>query len=162
MNYEIILATDEDIIEFHKIIMSRCKWLEEKNINQWKITSYPIKYDINYFMEQRNNLYIIKKEKKVCGGMLLKTNDEEYWYDSNEVNAYYIHHLATKIGTKGLGKELIKFAINKSKKDNKNYLRLDCVAQNDKLNEYYKQLGFEYNGKIEIKDWIENLWQINL
>ena len=162
MDYKILLATEDDIEEFHKIIISRCKWFEEKNINQWKVTSYPIRYNINYFKEQMNNLYIIKNNNEVLGGFLLKDNDEKYWSDSNNVKAYYIHHLATKIGIKGLGKLLISFAINKSKQDKKDYLRLDCVALNKKLNEYYRQLGFVYSGKIQIKNWCENLWQIKL
>ncbi len=162
MDYEISLAREEDLEEFHKIILSRCKWLEKNNINQWKITSYPIRFDINYFKEHINNLYIIKKNNKVLGGFLFKDSDEQYWSDSIKVNAYYIHHLVTKINTHGLGKILIKFALNKAKKDNKEYLRLDCVADNKKLNEYYKKLGFKYSGVTQIKDWNENLWQIRL
>lgn len=162
MNYKILLATKDDIEKFHKIIISRCNWLAEKNVNQWKVTSYPIRYSIDYFKEQINNLYIIKNNDEVLGGFLLKDNDEKYWSDSNDVNAYYIHHLATKIGIKGLGKSLIEYAINKSKQDNKDFLRLDCVAHNKKLNEYYKQLGFVYSGEIQIKNWSENLWQIKL
>ena len=57
---------------------------------------------------------------------------------------------------------LILFAINKAKEDNKEYLRLDCVAHNKKLNEYYQELGFKYSGVIQIKNWSENLWQIKL
>ena len=160
--YKIELAKEENLEEFHNIIIYRCKWLEEKKINQWHPTSYPVRYNINYFREHINNLYIIKDDKELLGGFLLKDADERYWSDSNDVNAYYIHHLATKPGVKGLGRLLILFAINKSKQDKKEYLRLDCVAHNKKLNEYYQELGFKYSGVIQIKNWSENLWQIKL
>ncbi len=156
--YKIEVAREGELEEFHNIIISRCKWLEEKKVNQWKVTSYPIKYDINYFRKHLNKLYIIKDDKDVLGGFLLKDADEKYWSDSTLFNAYYIHHFATKLNTNGLGKKLILFAINKAKEDNKEYLRLDCVAHNKKLNEYYKKLGFKYSGE----SWSESLWQIKL
>ena len=160
--YKIEVAREGELEEFHNIIISRCKWLEEKKVNQWKVTSYPIKYDINYFRKHLNKLYIIKDDKDVLGGFLLKEADEKYWSDSSLVDAYYIHHFATKLNTNGLGKMLILFAINKAKEDNKEYLRLDCVAHNEKLNEHYERLGFKYSGVIQIKNWSENLWQIKL
>ena len=156
--YKIEVAREDELEEFHNIIISRCKWLEEKKVNQWKVTSYPIKYDINYFRKHLNKLYIIKDDKDVLGGFLLKDADEKYWSDSTLVNAYYIHHFATKLNTNGLGKRLILFAINKAKEDNKEYLRLDCVAENIKLNNYYKKMKFKNVGMKEK----ENLWQIEL
>ena len=70
--YKIEVAREGELEEFHNIIISRCKWLEEKKVNQWKVTSYPIKYDINYFRKHLNKLYIIKDDKDVLGGFLLK------------------------------------------------------------------------------------------
>lgn len=156
--YKIDVAKEDDLEEFHNIITSRCKWLEEKGVNQWRPTSYPIRYNINYFREHINNLYIIKDDKEVLGGFLLKESDEKYWSDSDDVSAYYIHHLATKIGVKGLGRLLILFAVNKAKQDKREYLRLDCSSRNKRLNQYYEQLGFIYSGK----NWSESLWQIKL
>ena len=156
--YKIDVAKEENLEEFHNIITSRCKWLEEMGVNQWRPTSYPVRYNINYFREHINNLYIIKDDKEVLGGFLLKDADERYWSDSNNVSAYYIHHLATKIGVKGLGRLLILFAINKAKQDKMEYLRLDCSSRNKRLNQYYEQLGFIYSGK----NWSESLWQIKL
>ena len=57
---------------------------------------------------------------------------------------------------------MINFALEEAKKNNKEYLRLDCVSDNEKLNNYYKTLGFECVGHIKMKSWSENLWQIKL
>lgn len=162
MNYKIELATENDLEAYHQIIIDRCNWLADNNINQWKVNSYPIRYNIDYFKDQMqiNKLYIAKKDDEVCGGLLLKDSDEKYWNDNPD--AYYVHHLATKINESGLGKILIEFVINQAIKDNKDYFRLDCVSHNEKLNNYYKKLGFEQCGQIQIKNWTENLWQIKL
>lgn len=52
MNYEITLANEEDIKPFLEITIDRCKWFKENDINQWKLSSYPIKYNLEYFKKQ--------------------------------------------------------------------------------------------------------------
>lgn len=162
--YNIELAKVEDLDEFHEIIVSRCKWFEDNKINQWKINSYPKRYDITYLKNQmkENKLFIAKKDGIVVGGFLLKEKDYKYWSDCDNVEAYYIHHLAVKIGEKGLGKIMIDFAQKEARKNKKKYLRLDCVSNNKKLNNYYQKLNFENAGSIRIKNCIENLWQMKL
>ena len=149
--YNIQLAKKEDLKSFHQIIILRCKWFKDNKINQWKINSYPVRYDESYFEKQMidNKLFIVKK-------------DPNYWSDCDKVKAYYLHHFASKVGEKGIGKIMINFALEEAKKNNKEYLRLDCVSDNEKLNNYYKSLGFECVGHIKMKSWSENLWQIKL
>lgn len=160
--YKIELAKKEEIKDLCEIIISRCNWLKENNIRQWIITSYPIRFDHTYFEQQmkKNKLLIAKKGKIVCGGLLLKEEDNSCWSDQETKNAYYIHHFVTKIGEKGLGKRMIEFSKQQAKEDGKEYLRLDCVSHNKKLNTYYYNLGFEYIQKEESKG--RNLWQIKL
>ena len=162
--YNIEKAKEDDLEEYHKIILSRCKWFEDNKINQWKIHSYPVRFDVSYFKKQmkENKLFIAKKDGVVVGGFLLKENDYHYWSDCDNVKAYYIHHFVAKIGENGLGKIMIDFAQKEAKKNKKEYLRLDCVSDNKKLNNYYQKLNFENVGSIQIKNWSENLWQIKL
>ena len=47
--YNIEKAKEEDLEEYHEIIVSRCKWFEDNKINQWKINSYPVRFDVSYF-----------------------------------------------------------------------------------------------------------------
>ena len=162
--YNIEKAKEDDLEEYHKIIISRCKWFEDNKINQWKIHSYPVRFDVSYFKKQmkENKLFVAKKDGVVVGGFLLKEKDYDYWSDCDNVKAYYIHHFVAKIGENGLGKIMIDFAQKEAKKNKKEYLRLDCVSDNKKLNNYYQKLNFENIGSIQIKNWSENLWQIKL
>lgn len=142
MNIKIEIAKENDIETIHDLIVKRCKWFDENNIKQWDM-SYAKRYDKDYFKNQINTnlMYIAKYDETIAGCMLLKNKDEDYWQDDEP--SYYIHHLATDILYKGIGKSLINFAINKARNDNKEYLRLDCFKSNIKLNNYYKNLGFE-------------------
>lgn len=118
--------------------------------------SYAKRYDKDYFKNQINTnlMYVAKYDETIAGCMLLKNKDEDFWQDGEP--SYYIHHLATDILYKGIGKSLINFAINKARNDNKEYLRLDCFKSNIKLNNYYKNLGFEEKG------YTYNLWEFKI
>lgn len=160
MNYKIELAALEDLNSIHKLIYDRCLWFSKKGVKGWNINFYPNKYNQAYFKEQMNinKLFVVKDKNKICGVMLLKEEDSDYW-DEN-LSSYYIHHLATDINKKGIGKLLINFAIEQCKKDNKSYLRLDCYKTSLFLNNYYKKLGFSNVGN-GIKEGYEfNLWEL--
>ena len=106
-----------------------------------------------------NKLYVVRINNLVCGVMLLKDRDNEFWDD--EKPAYYIHHLTTDINKKGIGKILIKYAIEQGINDNKKYLRLDCFKESLFLNEYYKSFGFVNVGEGKIGNYEYNLLEKN-
>ena len=162
MDYKIELASLNDITKIHKIIVDRCKWFNQNDIKGWNIEFYPNRYNIEYFKEQLkiNKLYVAKKGKLVIGTMLLKSRDIDYWNDSK--SSYYIHHLATDINFKGVGRELIYFAIKKCREDKKEYLRLDCYQTSKFLNNYYKELGFTNVGSGIQGDYHYNLWEMKI
>ena len=141
-NIKIVLAKPKDLDAIHEILIQRCKWFKDNHIDQWKLDWYPKKYNNEYFLKQikENFLYVSKNKKEVVGVMLLKKKDEKYW--SNDNNSYFLHHFATKLENKGVGKIMLKFACNKCLKDKKKYLRLDSKSSNDRLTKYYESMSF--------------------
>jgi len=166
MDYKIEKAKLEDIDDIFKIIYERCLWFEEKGIYGWELESYTIKYDKEYFKKQMkiNELYVAKLKGKICGVMLLKKEDKNFWSDN--ASSYYIRHLTTDINLKGVGECLIKYAIELAKINKKEYLRLDCYQESEFLNNYYQKFGFINVGKgeniDEIEDYKYNLYQMKL
>lgn len=161
-NVKICLAQIDDLNQIHNILIERCKWFVENNIEQWRLNKYPNKYNNEYFRAQmdKNYLYIAKENNRVIGVMLLKNTDKAYWNTNDD--AYYIHHLATKVGYNGIGKLMINFAINKATSDKKDYLRLDCVKNNLKLNDYYSNIGFKKKGSNKKGTYEYNLWEMKI
>lgn len=137
-------ATKKDIDDCMKIIKEKSKWLKDKGINQW--TSF-FNRDSSYFMEkvQKEILYVVIIENNICATFVLQENDK-YWEDDKK--AFYIHHLAVKSGYKGLGRYIIEQIKLIAKNAKKEYIRLDNVADNKKLNEYYDSLGFVIKKQI--------------
>ena len=162
MDYKIELAKIKDLDAIHKLIYDRCLWFSEKGLKGWNIEFYPKLYNQDYFKEQMkiNKLFVLRTNDKICGVMLIKKEDKDYWKDNK--SSYYIHHLATDINLKGIGKILINYAIEQCKRNNKEYLRLDCDKTSKFLNKYYKEIGFSNVGSGIFWDYNYNLWEMKI
>lgn len=71
------------------------------------------------------------------------------WRSTYEGGTYLIlHRIAVKRDAryKGLGSEIISRIEKQFNNLGKKYLRLDCVASNEKLNKYYSESGFNKIG----------------
>lgn len=154
----ITLANKNDIPAIIEIFKQRCEWFKKNKIEQWGDWYYTELYNIDYFvnMMEKYKLYVAKKENEVIGVFLLKTEDKKYWQDNK--NAYYIHHLATKLGYENLGIEILNFIEKLAKQNKIMYLRLDCMKENKKLNKYYENYGFNNKGEVE-EPYPHRLWE---
>lgn len=84
----------------------------------------------------------IENEQIISTLFLIPIN---YYFKENIHSGYYLYGVATsKIASgRGIGKQLLKFAINQSKAENKKFII--CRPANAKLFEYYNELGFTTN-----------------
>lgn len=92
--------------------------------------------------------------------MLLKNEDKDYW--NNNDSSYYLHHLATDVNLKGVGKALINYAIEQCRINNKKYLRLDCYQESKFHNKHYEKLSFYKVGNGTDKNYNFNLWEMKI
>lgn len=161
MNIKVQKATEKDLDMIHQILIDRCHWFQKEKIEQWDL-NYPKRFNQQYFKDQmkENSVYIAIKEEETVGVMLIKEKDDSYW--NNHRNAYYIRHFATKPNIHGVGKRMIEHAVLECKKHNKEYLRLECIWNNQKLNQYYQNLGFEFKGVVEGPFYQKNLLELKI
>lgn len=141
MEYIVELANINDIDIILELYSERMKWFKENNIKQW--SRYLENHPRSEFIEAINNkdYYILKKENQIIAGFELSTNSKE-WKD-NTTSAYYIYKVVTKIGYKNVGKVIFDKCKEIAKKDGKEYLRLDCLKSNEKLNDIYESHNFK-------------------
>lgn len=154
---DIVIAEKDDIQAIMNVLEERCNWFKEKGLNQWT-NNYLVRYNKDYFNEimKIHQLYVVKQNNEIVGVFLLKDEDKTYWND--DCSAYYIHHLAIRVGFKGNGSKILNFIEKLAKKNLKKYIRLDCKKNNEKLNQYYQKQGFIYKGSRE-KPYSHNLWE---
>jgi len=72
--------------------------------------------------------------------------DRHIWGADITSGSLYLHRLAIILAymKKGMGRRILAW-IQKHGSD-KEYLKLDCVADNIKLNHFYQEIGFELVG----------------
>ena len=158
------LATANDIAEIREIIALRIKWFKTKNINQWQ-HGYLDWVTEEYLQDiiDKQQLYVIVGQQELIGTFALLTEDTEYWPNGGDNQALYIHHLTTRENYKNLGNDILKYIENTAIVQGKKYLRLDCSFYNQKLNEYYENLGFKHVGKtVESHNYVATLMEKEL
>ena len=155
---QIKLAQKADVPEILKIIKQRCDWFAENHINQWGSWYYEEVYDEKYFLQAMKNfsLYVVKNENEVVGAFLLKYESETYWKDKEK--AVYLDHFVTKLGNPKLGEEILNFIQKLAKEKGLDYLRLECMRSNPKINKYYQNHGFQNKGEGD-EPYQYRLWE---
>lgn len=105
---------------------------------------YPKEYYENNVHKKR--LYVLKRETDhAVVAMAVIYEQDERWGET-ATSVCYVHHLATDLGEKGAGKILLDAFLKLAQEHKKNYLRLDCAIDSEKLNEYYEKQGFFFAG----------------
>ena len=87
--------------------------------------------------------YIVYKDGEAVSTISIQFDDPRSWGEQPP-NALYLHRLAVKEGMngQGLGQKMINWAADQAKAHNRDFLRLDCPADNESLCKYYESQGF--------------------
>lgn len=134
-------------------------WLQSKGINQWNPEHFKMN-QIHECFNKGNEIYLARLSEEVVGTLFICWSDPFIWAELDNNESGYIHRFAVSrnhLGM-GIGQLLLKWAENYMKNKGKTRIRLDCMAENDRLNQYYLDSGFQH---IRLLHW-DNGWKINL
>ena len=151
--YKIRIATNDDSSAIIKMLKQIAQWMRDNEINQWK---FLLDGGDDEEIEQaitNNETYIVLKDDDIVATFTLLSQQSEWdrgiWGSDISSKSLYLHRLAI-IPTymrKGIGKSILTW-IQENVSD-KEYLKLDCVADNTKLNNFYMNNNFELVGLID-------------
>lgn len=93
-------------------------------------------------------------DEEIACVFTLALNDPQIWEEKDVDPAVYIHRIATnpKFRGKHFVKEIITWVKEYAIAHDKEYVRLDTLGGNVKLNNYYVSCGFSYLGEVKLKD----------
>lgn len=147
-------AEPEDTTEIMRLLVNTAEWLMRKGSNQWNALLRG--EDSHNTPEAINNgdVYIFKQENHVAGMVILLKEpnawDNQIWAErAGDNNAIYLHRLAIsrKFAGKNVGRHIMEWVHSEAPSLlSKRVIRLDCLANNKVLNDFYKDLGYEYIG----------------
>ncbi|MBM7663631.1 GNAT superfamily N-acetyltransferase [Solibacillus kalamii] len=148
--FEVKIAAIEDSSVIIKMLKQLAQWMKEHEINQWQ---YLLDGGDDEEIKQaivNQETYIVLKDKEIIATFSLSSKQSEWdrqlWGSDNTLTSLYLHRLAIipAYMKKGIGKSILIW-IQEYVSD-KELLKLDCVAANVKLNNFYKCNGFEFIG----------------
>jgi GNAT superfamily N-acetyltransferase len=148
--FNIKIATNEDSRKIIKMLKQIAIWMKANEINQWRFLldggdDEEIEQSIS-----NQETYIVMKDNDIVATFTLSSIQSEWdrhiWGDDSTSKSLYLHRLAI-IPTymkKGIGRSILAWVQNNV--SDKEYLKLDCVADNIKLNNFYTNNKFELVG----------------
>ncbi|HEX6819756.1 MAG TPA: GNAT family N-acetyltransferase [Ktedonobacterales bacterium] len=139
---ETLLAIHEDVAH----------WLWCRDIRQWEPGTFP-RQQLDVWIA-RGEAYLARLDGAAVAMLTLHWSDEETWGVMPE-DAGYVHSLAVRrqYAGQGIGRALLAWTEREVAAAGKEYLRLDCMAQNAALRAYYEHAGF-----VERRDIAHDAW----
>ncbi len=147
---QIINSTISDIEEIFRLYRIATEYQKTRFIVQWpEFERTLVETEIK---EDRQWKLII--DNKIACVFAITFDDLLIWEEKNTDPAVYIHRIATNPDFRGknLVTAIVEWSKIYAKENNKKFVRLDTVGENEKLIEHYKKSGFNYLGLIKLKN----------
>lgn len=153
----IVRAQQADLDRVLEILAEASRWLSSKGLETQWLPGAAFRQTIKDNIE-RGDVYVVKDFKKTVGTITLQWSDKKFWGDVPP-DAGYIHKLAITRSHAGqrLGLRMLKWAEAKARAESKRYLRLDCLARNKTIRDYYERAGF-----VHVRDTLAPGWKASL
>jgi ribosomal protein S18 acetylase RimI-like enzyme len=143
-------ASPADLDAVVSMLEEAARWMVYQDIEGWRPDGFS--RERIAFLIESGEMYLAVLAGRPAGTFALQWSDRETWGNVPD-DAGYIHGLAIrrKFAGTGLGREMLRRAEHMVSRSEREYLRLDCVADNEALNEYYRRAGFAYRGSVVVR-----------
>lgn len=124
------------------------RWLENKGIHQWAGILMAPGEDMVHKRVHEGEVYLAFQGEDPVGTVSILWEDPISWGEKGkDGKAGYMHGLAVlrRYAGKAVGKEILRWAMDVIRSKNK-MIRMDCMAENPRINRYFKDLDFTYAG----------------
>jgi ribosomal protein S18 acetylase RimI-like enzyme len=141
-------AEDADKSMVIHIKQEAARWLENRGIPQWAGILMAPGEDMVHKRFPEGEFYLAYKGEEPVGTVTILWEDPVSWGEKGkDGKAGYIHGIAIlrQYAGKGVGKALLDWAMGKIREKGK-VVRLDCMAENPRINKYYTDLDFTSAG----------------
>lgn len=145
--FTIKIATHEDSSKVISMLKQIAKWMKDNDINQWRfLLDGGDDEEINQAIANQETYIVLNGNETVATFTLLSKQSEwdiHIWGEDSTSNSLYLHRLAINPSymNRGLGRRILAWIEDNA--TDIEYLRLDCVAENPKLNSFYKNNEFD-------------------
>jgi GNAT superfamily N-acetyltransferase len=144
-------ATAPDFDAVYAIIAEAAAWLQSRDISQWNwFLTDPGKDLVRHRIETAETYLVLDPRAQPLATFTLQWDDEMIWGPrGKDGTAGYVHGLAVRRRAAGigLGLKMLEWSSNLISRKSRRLLRLDCMAKNEFLCNYYRRAGFTDAGR---------------
>lgn len=157
--FRIRRAHPEDARAVLAIWLDAAEWLQEKGIDQWHPSRFSLEGAVAAIRD--SEVYLAESGHEAVGTFLIAWSDSAIWGERDNAESGYIHRLAVRRDCKGmgLGLKLLRHAEREIARRGRRLVRLDCMADNERLNRYYRDAGYTHVGRLDADGWSANLYE---
>ena len=140
-------AQQEDAQTVAGLLDEATVWVNDLGFSQWPL---PFPRDQLAAAIDRGEVYVVESEDgEGVATVSMLPDDPEYWGDQPP-DAFYVHKLAVRRDQagRGIGAAIVEWANAEAAEAGREFLRLDCLADNPGIRDYYEDLGFEHRGDL--------------
>ena len=146
----------EEATSVQQILVENGQWMLSKGIDQWPIEWLEsIADDISTSVSE-GRFWCFDSDDEIVAVVEVRHDPEQLWGLDTEPSSY-VHKLAINRShhSSSLGSKLLGAVIERARLQKRRYVRLDCVASNERLRSYYENQGFRFvriatNGEIDL------------
>lgn len=159
-NITVRRASFEDAPTILNLWQGSARWLLNKGIKQWDPEEFTLEH-VFAFMNNGSHVYVAVVNDIPVGTYVITWSDPVIWKELDNNESGYIHRFAVNREFPGnhIGKYLLETAEQQIRAMGKTYIRLDCMADNSRLNQYYRDNGYEFIRRNDWDRWSANLYQ---
>ncbi|SDW60849.1 GNAT family N-acetyltransferase [Paenibacillus sp. CF384] len=135
-----------------ELLVGAATWLKSKGSKQWSaLLNGDDHHNVTGHID-KGELFLFKEGEVLAGIVLLMQVpgdwDHGLWGKDGHESIVYLHRLAInrEYAGQGLGADIVRWAEEGVSFPGKDRIRLDCIANNEKLNAFYVGLGYTYKG----------------
>ncbi len=137
--------------------------IQRKGVDHWQYWHDPPlskKQWVNEGIDKQEFFFVDDDKGQNIGMVRIMDEDLLYWGEVKG-KSKFVHSLVVReeYNGKGIGSEILHRIENLARKENCEFLRLDCDSKNPKLCSFYENLGFEKVGTAELPLSVYNLYQ---
>ncbi|TYP73760.1 MSMEG_1061 family FMN-dependent PPOX-type flavoprotein [Paenibacillus methanolicus] len=155
-------AGEADAERILNLLTEAARWLMAQGINQWRPEYFSLD-GIRSEMSEGSEYFLVYRGEAFVGTFLIAWSDPSAWGERDNEDSGYLHRFAVarEHAGQGIGEAVLRWAGEYIARQGRGTFRLDCMADNPRLNRLYQNAGLRFVDSVSFDNgWSANLYEM--